>query len=75
MNLDDFVRYETVKWSESLKKNVHRGRYAQYDEKKIRTCLYRPFTRRLLFFDELLVERRTEWPRRFRLLPRSTTTF
>ena len=58
VSLDDFVHYETVKWSESLKKNVQRGRHAQYDEKKVRTCLYRPFTRRLLFFDELLVERR-----------------
>jgi len=56
--LDDFVQYKTVKWSESLKKNVQRGRYARFEKTKIRPCLYRPFSRRLLFFDGLLVERR-----------------
>ncbi len=56
--LDDFVQYNAVKWSESLKKNMQRGRYACFEKAKLRPCLYRPFTRRLLCFDELLVERR-----------------
>jgi hypothetical protein len=26
--IDDFVRYETIKWSETLKSNLERGIYA-----------------------------------------------
>ena len=56
--IDNFVRYEEIKWSESLKANLRRQRYANLDEGQIRTALYRPFTRRSLCFNELLVERR-----------------
>jgi predicted helicase len=63
--VDDFVRYDKVKWSESLKANLQRGNYAEYDETKIRTSLYRPFTRKYLFFDHLLNERTYVFPRIF----------
>jgi len=56
--IDQFVRYDEVVWSESLKLNLRRGRYAIYDPGKTRLCLYRPFTFRWLYFDEILNERR-----------------
>jgi len=57
-NIDDFVRYERIKWSETLKANVTRGRYIDFDEAQVRAALYRPFTKRLLYFNETLAERR-----------------
>src|SRR5262249_39945511 len=51
-DLDDFVRYDKIKWSESLKANVGRGRSAQFCESQLRTALYRPFCKRELCFNE-----------------------
>ena len=65
INVDDFVRYESIKWSESLKANLVRARYADYKESKLRISLYRPFCERFLFFDDLLVERRYQFPQIF----------
>ncbi len=56
-NVDDFVDYENIAWSSTLKQNVKRGRYASYQPRKMRKGLYRPFTKKLLFYDELLVDR------------------
>lgn len=55
--VDDFVRYDKIKWSESLKVDLQRQRYAQFEEAKVRSALYRPFSKRHLFFDRILVER------------------
>ena len=57
-SIDDFVRYEKIKWSETLKANLERRRYAEFDESQVRSTLYRPFTRRVLCFNEVLIERR-----------------
>ena len=56
-NVDDFVDYENISWSSTLKQNVKRGKYASYQPKKMRKGLYRPFTKKLLFYDEVLVDR------------------
>ena len=64
-SIDDFVRYESVKWSESLKANVVRGRYAEFSDAPVQASLYRPFVKRLLYFDSLLVERRYQLPQFF----------
>jgi predicted helicase len=56
--VDQFVGYDKVKWSESLKLNLRRGRDASYEPNKIRLSLYRPFTSKWLYFDEILNERR-----------------
>ena len=62
VGIDGFVRYDRIKWSESLKANVRRHRYAEIDETRVRTSLYRPFTRRFLYFDPLVIERRYQLP-------------
>jgi predicted helicase len=65
VDIDEFVRYDRIKWSESLKANVTRGRYAEYDASQVRTSLYRPFTKRQLYFNDVLTERRYQFPQFF----------
>jgi predicted helicase len=55
--IDEFVRYEKIKWSGSLKLNLERGTYAAFDESRVRIALYRPYCSRYLFFDRLVDER------------------
>ncbi len=55
--VDEFVHYDKIKWSESLKMNLQRGAYAAFDEGKVRVALYRPFCTRNLFFDRFVNER------------------
>jgi len=55
-DVDAFVRYERIKWSRDLKHDLQRGTYAEYAESKIRESLFRPFTRKYLFYDRVLNE-------------------
>ena len=52
----DFVVYDNtkIKWDRDLRQHLQRGRYAEYTENKVRTSLYRPFTKSNLFFDRVL---------------------
>ncbi len=52
-----------LKWSEGLKLNVRRGNLAVFEGAKIRSALYRPFTKRWLFFDRIAIERVLQWPK------------
>ncbi len=56
IDIDDFVEYDDAKisWSRDLKAKLGRGKIAEYDEHKVRTCLYRPFSKRKIFFDRTL---------------------
>ncbi len=56
-NVDGFVDYRTLKWSETLKRHMVRGQRATFTPDKIERSLYRPFTRRLIYNDSLLVDR------------------
>ncbi len=56
--LDEFLRYDAgVKWSETLKANLVRGRFAEIKPGAIRTSLYRPFAKVMLYYDSLFVDR------------------
>ncbi|HMA35501.1 MAG TPA: type ISP restriction/modification enzyme [Chloroflexia bacterium] len=57
--IDEFVHYDdkAIKWSESLKANLMRGKHAHFDESRIRQALYRPFCKQFLYFDRILNER------------------
>ena len=57
--IDDFVLYNDtkMKWSNTLKQHLESGKIAQFAEKKIRCSLYRPFTKKELFFDNILIDR------------------
>lgn len=56
--VDEFVNYNDAefKWSLGLKNNLKRGAKATFTDQKIRTGLYRPFCKRHLFFDSVLLE-------------------
>jgi predicted helicase len=51
---DSFVRYDRIIWDRDLKKDLQRGKYASFEEAKIRVALYRPFNKRFLFFDRVV---------------------
>ena len=57
--IDDFVLYDDtkIKWSSTLKKHLERGRALKFTEGEIRSSLYRPFTKKALFFDKFLIDR------------------
>ncbi len=57
-NIDDFVRYDKVKWSLHLKGELKRGRYETFDNSHIRLSMYRPFTKMYLYFDPTLNDAR-----------------
>jgi predicted helicase len=57
VNIDDFVRTEKVKWSETLKKQLAEGVKARFGKSKISPAMYRPFTRMWLYYDAILIDR------------------
>ena len=63
-NIDDFVIYDDAKisWSSTLKLHLKRSRTAEYAEHKVRNSLYRPFTKSILFFDQVMVDRNGSFP-------------
>ena len=57
--VDDFVLSDAtkIKWSRDLKeKKLQQGKITEYANHKIRTSLYRPFTRTHLFLDKILID-------------------
>ena len=56
VSVDDFVDTDDtkIKWSHQLKAKLKRGQFGEYAAEKVRTSLYRPFTKRVLFFDRVL---------------------
>ncbi|MYK19820.1 DEAD/DEAH box helicase, partial [Candidatus Poribacteria bacterium] len=56
VNIDDFVNYDNarISWSRDLKVKLKRETIAEYTEHKIRTSLYRPFTKSNLYFDRTM---------------------
>ncbi|MDX2255589.1 MAG: type ISP restriction/modification enzyme [Pseudanabaenaceae cyanobacterium bins.39] len=69
-NVDDFVTYDDSKisWSSTLKIHLKRGTLNNYDSSQIRYALYRPFCKQFLYFDEILNDRRGQFPA---ILPQS----
>ena len=55
-NIDEFVTYDDtqIKWSRDLKAKLKRGAIAVFNEERVRTSIYRPFTKTHLFFDRIL---------------------
>ncbi len=63
--IDAFVAYESLKWSEHLKQELMRVHYAEYDESKIRQSLYRPFSKQMLYYDSIFNDRPSLFDRIF----------
>ena len=73
-NLDDFIvsDHTKISWSESLKRNLQRGKIADFSKENVRTSLYRPFTKSYLYFDRTLIERVYVFPSIFPTLETET---
>jgi predicted helicase len=56
-DIDAFVRYDKVKWSENLKGELRRERYARFDSQHLRFTQYRPYCKEWLYYDALLNDR------------------
>ena len=54
---DDFSWNEQLAWSSTLKASVGSEQQAGFGQNKIRSSIYRPFTRRLLYYDHVLIDR------------------
>ncbi|MCU0498264.1 MAG: helicase [Anaerolineae bacterium] len=54
-DIDNFVRYHLLKWDSTLKRHLRYTHYAKFNASWVRTSLYRPFTKRKLYFDPLLI--------------------
>ena len=69
-DVDDFVVSddEKIGWSSGLKLKLKSGQIAGFSSEKIRTSLYRPFTRSNLYFDRVMTERVYVFPSVFSTL-------
>ena len=56
-SIDDFVSYDQIKWDGTLKSHLIRFKYGAFDPDYLRSSLYRPFTRKHLYFDRLFINR------------------
>jgi predicted helicase len=56
-DVDNFVRYEKVKWSRDLKLKLQREVEIVFDQRHIRDAIYRPFTRLELYTKNPVVDR------------------
>jgi predicted helicase len=69
VSVDDFVVYDDTKlsWSRDLKLDLQRGKFAEFKEEKIRTSLYRPFTKKMVYFDadSIIVDVPGQFPKIF----------
>ena len=63
-NVDEFVINDSarISWSETLKRNLQRGKTTDFSKEKVRTSLYRPFTKSNLYFDRIMTERVSVFP-------------
>ena len=63
-NIDDFVNadYHAMSWTRELKNYLKRNIIIEYSEQKIRSAIYRPFTKKYLYFDNHLNEFRYQMP-------------
>ncbi len=57
INIDEFVDYDKVKWSSTLKNHCIRGNEVIFNANYIKDSLYRPFTKFHLYFDNILIDR------------------
>ena len=71
-NVDEFVISDDKKigWSSGLKLKLKSGKTVDFSEEKVRTVLYRPFTKSNVYFDRVMAERVYLFPS---VLPTSKT--
>ncbi|MCD4733920.1 hypothetical protein K8R78_06745 [bacterium] len=63
--LDAFVKKEDINWSRDLKRDLTRERYTEFTKDKVRHSLYRPFTKKTLYFCPIFNQDIHQFPRIF----------
>lgn len=53
--IDDFVRYDKVKWDSTLKLRLKTHKYGKFNPVNVRSALYRPFTVTNLYYDRFFI--------------------
>ena len=63
-NVDAFVDADEtkIKWTDTLKSDLKNGKTAAFSPEKVRTSLYRPFTKSPLYFDRMMNQRVYQFP-------------
>ena len=65
LDIDSFVDYRVVKWSRNLKRKLKSEDYATYAPERIRVCHYRPFSKKYVYFDRIMVDEMSQLRRIF----------
>ncbi|MDQ3920680.1 MAG: helicase [Acidobacteriota bacterium] len=55
-NIDKEVRYDKIKWSRNLKRDLQNAKRLTFDEARVRVGMYRPFTPKFLYFSDVIVD-------------------
>ena len=63
-SVDSFVISDDtkIKWSSNLKSYLEQGKVGVFREEAIQPALYRPYAKKFVYFDELLIHRQGQWP-------------
>ena len=56
-DIDNFVNYDLIKWSATLKDRLKRQERIKPDAQRIQIAFYRPFTEKFLYYDNSLIDR------------------
>ncbi|VAW43493.1 ATP-dependent RNA helicase YejH [hydrothermal vent metagenome] len=56
-DIDNFLTYDKLKWSENLKRNLARERRLRIGEDRIISSFYRPYVKKFLYVDDLVIDR------------------
>ena len=64
MALNDFVD-RSIKWTSELESHLKRGTKLEFDKGKITSAMYRPFVKRPLYYDMVIVHRPYQQPNFF----------
>ncbi|WP_330872783.1 type ISP restriction/modification enzyme, partial [Streptococcus suis] len=54
-----------IKWSVKLEDSIQKSKAIQFDKDKIIKSLYRPFTKKSLYYDNDVIERPGQWYKKF----------
>jgi Predicted helicase len=56
VNIDDFLQYDRIKWSRNLKRELRNQNILEFDRGNIRVGMYRPFTKKYLYFSDIIID-------------------
>ncbi len=57
-DIDNFVRYDRLKWSRNLKRDLANEHSLTFSTENIRRAIYRPFTQKLIYFSDIVIDER-----------------